>query len=169
MTKISWNDYRWRQKYITLAAFADLPEGMRERKNDYKPTFTILDYDHDGLYSIEKLFLEHYEDPTEYSFVEDVFEGDVTHWEIFKNSSIINKYYIKWKKKAEAILLSKAMTKIVDTAFDETNKNSFAALKYLVERNGKTDKKSVGRPKKEKTTDDIDSSSLLEDIKRLRQ
>ena len=165
---MQWNDYRWRQKYITLAAFADLPEAMRERKTDYKPTFTILDHDHDGLYSIEKLFLDRYDDPTEYKFVEDVFEGDVKHWEVFKNSSVINKYYQKWKNKAEAKLLSRAMTQIVETAFDETNKNSFAALKYLVERNNKTPKKTVGRPKKEKEEDSIDTTSLLEDIKRLQ-
>ena len=169
MTKITWKDYRWNQKYITLAAFADLVELRKERAEEYKPTFTIAEDHKDGLYSMEKLFLEYYRDPTEYRFVQDVFEGDIKHWETMKNSSAVNKYYILWKQKAEARLLSEAMGRIVTTALDEDNKNSFQALKYLVERNTvKAAKKSVGRPKKEIEDDGVDTKSLLEDIKRIQ-
>lgn len=170
MTKIVWNDVRRNIKYITNAAIADLPELCENYHGDYKPTFTIAPQHKDGLYSIEQLFLEHYTDPTEYSFVEDVFEGDVKHWEEFKNGTFIKPYYLKWKAKAEGRLLSEAMSKIVTTAFDENNKNSFQALKYLVERNNKPDnKRTVGRPKKEKDSNDGDSKVLLDAINRLKE
>lgn len=169
MTKIQWNDYRWNQKYITLAAFADMPETKKDYSGDYKPTFTITEDHKEGLYSMEKLFLEYYRDPTEYQFVQNVFDGDIKHWETMKNSSVLSKYYTKWKQKAEARLLSEAMGRIVTTALDEDNKNSFQALKYLVERNTvKAAKKSVGRPKKEIEDDGVDTKSLLEDIKRIQ-
>lgn len=167
MTKIKWNDDRCRRRYVTNSAFYDLPSNMQPAP-DYKPTFTLKPVDTDGYYSMERLFLEHYQDPTEYSFVEDVFEGDVEHWEVFKNAEFTGSLYKRWKKMALARLQSEAMLKIVATAYDDNNKNNFNALKYLVDLDKKTDKKSVGRPKKVKTTDDIDSSSLLEDIKRLK-
>lgn len=170
MTKIQWRDYRRNVKYVTNAAFVDLPDCKTDYNVDYKPTFTILPEDHDGYLSMEKLFVERYTDPTEYVFVQDVFEGDFDHWETFKSSKFLNKYYNQWKKKAEGKLLSEAMSKLIEAAFDDTNRNSFQALKYLVERKAKTDtKKAVGRPKKAVEEPDIDSTSLLEDIKRLRQ
>lgn len=170
MTKVVWKDYRRRQKYVTNAAIADLPELMKGYHKEYKPTFTILPEHHDGLYSLESLFMEYYYDPTEYSFVENVFDGDVRHWEEFKNSAIIRNYYKKWKEKAEGKLMSEAMAKIVQKAFDDSDKSSFQALKYLVERNQKTDTKaSRGRPKKEKETDTRDDKLLMDAIKRMQE
>lgn len=170
MYPIKWKSYRWNQKYITVKAFADLPEISDAVRGDYPATFTIDSEDKEGLYSMERLFLDCYKDPTEYLFVQRVFEGDVQHWEVFKNSGVINKYYLKWKKKAEAKLLSEAMTRIVETAFDEDNKNSFTALKFLVDRGNKTqNSKAVGRPKKEKEEPSIDSKALLADIARIKE
>lgn len=164
--KITWKDYRKNQKYVTNAAIADLVAPGMNYRTDYKPTFTAKPYHHDGLYSLEQLFLDHYMDPTEYSFVEDVFEGDFKHWERFKTSQWIQPLYENWKKKAEAKLMSEAMNKIVTIAFDENNKSCFQALKYLVERKPK---EKVGRPKKEKEEDKGDDKVLLEAIKRIQE
>lgn len=170
MSKIVWRDYRKNVKYVTNKAVADIPELVTVDKGGYQPTFTLAPEHHDGLYSLEQLFLEHYNDPTEYAFVERVFDGDVKHWEEFKNSNFINRHYLKWKAKAEGRLLSEAMSKIVSTAFDENNKNSFQALKYLVERNTKsTDKPGRGRPKKEKEAASSDDKLLLDAIKRMQE
>lgn len=168
MEKIKWNDDRCRRRYVTNSAFYDLPSNMQPAP-DYKPTFTLKPVDTDGYYSMERLFLDHYRDPTEFSFVEDVFEGDVDHWEVFKTSEFTGSLYKSWKKKALAHLHSEAMGKIVETAFDDSNKNNFNALKYLVDLDKNADKKAVGRPKKEKKADEVDTSSLLEDIKRLKE
>lgn len=170
MTKIIWKDYRKNNKYITNAAVVGIVEISDSNRGDYKPTFTLAPQHEDGLYSLEQLFLEHYNDPTEYSFVEDVFEGDVKHWEEFKNGRFIHPHYLKWKAKAEGRLLSEAMSRIVETAFDGNNKNSFQALKYLVERNTKsTDKPGRGRPKKEKEAAPSDDKLLLDAIKRMQE
>lgn len=168
--KITWNDYRQNVKYVTNAAIADLPMLRKGYHGDYKPTFTIAPEHHDGLYSLEQLFVEHYNDPTEFSFVEDVFEGDVKHWEAFKSSHFIAPLYENWKRKAEGKLMSEAMAKIVDTAFDEKNRSSFQALKYLVERKQKDDTKPTrGRPKKVKEEPKDNDNMLLEAIKRIQE
>lgn len=170
MTKVIWKDYRRKIKYVTTASVADLVGVSEDYYGEYKPTFTALPEDHDGLYSIEKLFMEYYKDPTEFQFVENVFEGDVKHWEAFKDSFFIAPLYARWKQKAEAKLLSEAMGKIVETAFDENNKSSFQALKYLVERNQKHDTKATrGRPKKAKEEPKDNDRMLLDAIKRIQE
>ena len=113
--------------------------------------------------------MEHYKDPTEYTFVRDAFEGDIQHWEAVKECLMLVKVYPVWKKKAMARLTSEAMLKIVETAFDDSNKNSFTALKYLVEKDAKVTKKTgAGRPKKEKEPDEVPTSDLMADIARLK-
>ena len=113
--KVQWKDKRKSRKYFTNRIFADLPCTAIPEDDPYIPTFTIAPEHHDGLYSMEKLYMEHYSDPTEYSFVQDVFEGDLDHWEAVKNSQWLAKYCALWRKNAEAKLLSDAMMKIVST------------------------------------------------------
>lgn len=168
--KIEWKDVRKAVKYVINRCFIELINRSSVSIENYKPTFTLAEEDRDGYYSMERLFLEHYQDPTEYTFVQDVFDGDIQHWDAMKTSQWIEPYYKKWKKKAEAKLLSEAMNKIVSTAFDESNRNSFQALKYLVERKQKDDTKTkVGRPKKVKEEETVDSKELLADIARLKE
>ena len=52
---------------------------------------------------------------------------------------------------------------------DDNNRNSFQALKFLVDRGSKlTTEKKAGRPKKEKLEEPVDSQALLDDIARLK-
>jgi len=170
MTKVVWKDIRKNQKYYTNVIFVDSTYGNKNGPTPYKPTFTLEPEDHDGYYSMEKLFMDHYQDPTEYSFVRDAFEGDVLHWEAVKESQTLRDVYPEWKKRAVAKLTSEAMCKIVETAFDSSNKNSFTALKYLVEKDNKPAKKSgAGRPKKPVVADEVPTSDLLADIARLKE
>ena len=147
-------------KYVCKSAFADLPS--ISTSTDYTPTFTILPYDHDGLISMEQRFLEYYADPTEYRFVQEVFEGDVTHWEVFKNSIGLCDYYQEWKQKALKKLQSEAMQKLVESALN----NNIQALKYLLDMN--VDKRGKGRPKKPREAEEVDTKDLLADIARLK-
>ena len=90
-------------------------------------------------------------DPTETKFVDECFEGDFKHWNIFKTSTYIQPIYERIKKEAEQRLLADVMSKIVDTAMDDNNKSQMVALKFLVDRGQKItieDKPSRGRPKK---------------------
>lgn len=168
MTKIKWNDVRFNRRYIINQIFYDLPSDIVPVPG-YKPTFTLKPVDTDGYYSMERLFLEYYKDPTEYSFIRDVFEGDADHWEAFKNGDFTGNLYRKWKVAAIGRLQSEAMNKIVATAFDDNNRNAFNALKYLVDLDKKTEKsKTRGRPKKEIIEEPVDSQALLDDIARLK-
>ena len=166
-----WKDYRKKRgKYVLSMAFGDIPEGIYHLLDrEYVPTFSLQSEDHDGLVSMEKLYLQFYKDPTEYSFVKEVFEGDWEHWYQMRESKLVAPLYARWKHDAEAKLYAEAMKQVVSTAFDENNKNSFAALKWLIERGNKnTTTKSVGRPKKEKKEPEIDTSDLLKDLERLK-
>lgn len=169
MMKIQWKDVRKNVNYITNAAFGDIPNYKYTIPDGYKPTFTMKDHDNNGLISMERLYVEHYADPTEYTFVQDVFDGDLKHWEAFKNATRIRDLYKGWKKKAEQKLLSEAMQEVVRTAFDPSNKSSFQALKFLVDRGTKMEEPKRGRPKKEKEPEEESNKELLEDIKRLKE
>lgn len=170
-----WNDYRKNVKYVTRASFADLPLQIASAAEGYKPTWSIEDEDHDGLFSFRKWFLKFYTDPTESEFVKHCFESDYTHWETFKTSKDIKKYYETYKREAETLLLADTMRKIFEVAMDTSNKSSMTALKYLADRGAKAlgePGPSKGRPKKA----DIDRAAreiaeedkdLLSDLKRI--
>lgn len=159
-----WKDYRKNySRYVTNSAFVEY-----NVLSDYKPTFTLADEDHDGYLSFSKLFLSYYKDPSEASFVEDVFEGDWKHWEAFKNSINIDELYSTLRKQADKRLESEAMSKIISIAFDDNNKNNLQALKFIIDGKAAKSKEKVGRPKKEKKEPEIDSKDLLADIQRLR-
>ena len=165
--KVVWRDVRRNVRYITNAAFADLP--CAAKNESYIPTFTVEPDDKGPLLSMEKLYMSYYKDPTEYSFVRDVFDGDIKHWEFFKNSAGIKELYDRWRSAACAKLASEATEKIVNIAFDDNNRNQFTALKYLVEKDNKpTTRNSVGRPKKEPKAPDFSSRDIMEDIARLK-
>ena len=165
--KVEWKDVRRNTHYIINSAFGDLPQRMQGDK--YIPTFTIEPEDNNGLISMERLYMEHYRDPTEYTFVRDVFDGDMKHWEAFKNGTFIKEHYDRWRSAACAKLASEATEKIVNIAFDDNNRNQFTALKYLVEKDNKpTTRNSVGRPKKEPKAPDFNSRDIMEDIARLK-
>lgn len=163
-----WNDYRRSVKYITNAAFLEQIGPGAVKLEGYKPTFTLADEDKEGCYSFSKLFLKHYKDPTEMSFINEVFEGDIKHWETFKTSNFIAPIYERLRRKADLMLQSDAIGKIVEIAFDDNNRNNFTALKYLVDRNKTATKTGAGRPKKVKEENEIDSKDLLADISRLK-
>ena len=163
-----WNDYRCNPKYVTNGAFLEQIAPVGDRNKEYKPTFTTADEDKDGCYSFSKLFLSHYTDPTEMTFINEVFEGDLKHWETFKTSNAIAPIYERLRKKADLMLQSDAMRRIYAIAMDDNNKNSFTALKYLADRAPKPAKEPVGRPKKVKETEEVSSKDLLADIERLR-
>lgn len=164
-TVMKWNDKRrLSNRYFTVSTVKELNYYLP----DYKSTFTLADEDHDGLYSFPSLFLKHYQDPTEMAFVNEAFEGDIEHWEAFKNAKLIFPIYTRLRKKADMMLQSAAMNKIVNIAFDDSNKNNFTALKYLVDRKTKEPTKGRGRPKKEEKEEEISEKELLKDLERVK-
>lgn len=174
---MKWNDVRRKTVYVTRGAFDYMPVSGWHAPENYKPTWTLDDEDHDGVYSLRKWYLKFYQDPTEVEFVKTCFEGDFKHWDVFKNSKDIGTYYRQYKKDAEAMLLADAMKKIVEIAMDTSNKSSMSALKYLADRGSRLlegPKERGGRPKKEdirQAARDIvkEDSDLLNDLKRISE
>lgn len=172
---MKWNSIRKDKKYITRAAFADLPWDSNRYSEHIKPTWTCADEDHDGLYSFRKHFLMYYTDPTELTFVRECFEGDLKHWEAFKNAREIKGVYQEIKKEAEMMLMRDAFSKIIEIAGDTNNKSSMTALKYLADRGAKVlgePANKGGRPKKEdiaKAAREIaeEDKDLKEDLARI--
>ena len=115
-------------RYMTTIAIKEL----RYPTAVIPPIFTLETEDKDGLISLPKAYEKYYQDPTEYNFVKDYFDGNFTHWEEFKNSPKIRPVIEGLKKKNEKRLEAEAMAKIVNIAFDDSNKNNLAALKILV-------------------------------------
>lgn len=162
--KITWKDSRRPgAKYVTASAFAETM-----CSDNYKPTFTTADEDKGDLLSFSKLFLSYYMDPSEETFVRDVFEGDWKHWNIFKNSTMTKEMYKELRKRADEMLAGAAMNKVIAIAFDDDNKNNLQALKFIIDGAAKQKKEPVGRPKKEKKEPEVDSKDLLADIQRLK-
>lgn len=176
MTLMKWNDYRRKAvKYVTNGSIADLVAPGVVPMEGYKPTWTVAEEDHDGLYSLKKWFLKYKSDPTETQFVDECFEGDFRHWEAFKNSQYIKPIYERIKKEATQRNLADVMQKITTIALDDNNKSQMVALKYLVDKYSKeTGEPSTGRgrPKKadvERAAKEIaeEDKALAEDLKRI--
>ena len=62
--KIEWKDVRKAVKYVINRCFIELINRSSVSIENYKPTFTLAEEDKDGYYSMEKLFIAHYKDPT---------------------------------------------------------------------------------------------------------
>lgn len=162
---MKWNDHKKAGvKYVINAAFKEYnqnPEG-------YVSTFTTADEDDEIYKSFSKVYLKYYLDPTEYQFVEDVFDGNWEHWEKFREGRDTAEICQKLRKKAEKMRIAKAYEQITNIAYDENNKNNLQALKFLLGDTIKEEKKGAGRPKKAKAEPEVDTTELLEDVKRLK-
>lgn len=153
-------------KKPTVGIFKELHQ---ESGDGVEVIYTLKDEDDGELKSFPQLFYKHYKDPTEMTLVKEAFGGDLDTWDAIKQSSNFSKYYKTMRKKADMMLMSDAYTEITRIAFDDTNKNNFTALKYLVDKGAKTvTPASKGRPKKNKDVETVDTSDLAADIARLQ-
>lgn len=163
---MKWNSYRRiGNKYIINSAFKE----FNQNSENYKSTFTVADEDDGDYKSFSKLYLKYYLDPTELQFINAVFDGDIEHWEQFREGRDTADLCRKLRKKAEKMRIAKAYQEITNIAYDENNKNNLQALKFLLGDTIKEEKKTAGRPKKAKAEPEVDTSDLLEDVKRLKQ
>lgn len=128
---------------------------------DYTPSFTVKprDTEFDGvLYpSMKRLYLECL-DPTEETFVNLVFDGDWLQWDRIRYSPQLLQYmkrgaglnpettwYDEWREELETKLRSMGVRAVIEIAGDKTNKNNFAAAKFLTTGAWKGNR---GRPSK---------------------
>lgn len=150
-------------RYVTRGLFKEF-----NTNSSYTPTFNLKQEDDEDTYSFEKIYLA-LNDPTEYKLVEQVFNGDVKHWEACKVSPELSDFIDRCREKLMKKLQSEAFGKIMSLAFEDGNKNQMSALKILYDIKPIKTVKEVGRPKKEKKVEEVDNKDLLEDIKRLKE
>lgn len=138
---IKWKSERInaKGKYITLSAIKE----FNTDSENIPPTFTLNE--------LHDLYMKHYRDPTEISFVKEAFENDYQHWKVFKASKQFSPYYSMWREEADLRLLSDSVNEIKRISEDPGNKGQLGALKYLADRGylRTEDTSKRGRPSKE--------------------
>lgn len=116
-------------------------ETMQEKGGE--PAFTLKGYDHKGLCSMRRLYVE-LADPTEYTQAM-VLLGSWEHWERLSNVPWFKSEHLDaWRAELEVKLRSQAI-------MDMQESNSLKAKEFLANAKWKPDEKSPrrGRPTKE--------------------
>ena len=115
------------------------------------PIFNLTDENDDTTVSIKLLYLKHYMDPTEISFIDEELCGKYALWERIKTHSRVKALYKEWVDEARARFRAERYRQIAEIAEDPTNKARFQALKYLTDEGYYVEKetKKMGRPTKE--------------------
>ena len=108
----------------------------------------------DAMYDTEelhKLYISHFNDPTEVEFVDKCLGGDFGWWERCKAAKLFVPIYKEWRTEARQRYLHGNVKEIACIAADESNKARFAALKYLCDTGfaNEDEKRKAGRPSKE--------------------
>lgn len=127
------------------------------------------DFEKDGtIYpSLYKLYMS-YNDPTEYSFANEVL-GGWEHWQKILVSKEIRDLVDRWREEMEIKLMSQAISAMRETALNEGSKGTSAA-RYLAERGWQ---KKAGRPTKEQIAREARiqaglETEIAEDAERIR-
>lgn len=110
--------------------------------------YTLKDHDHNGYPSLYRLYMET-NDPTEWRFATTYLDG-WKHWELLQACVWFKPYIERWRRELELRMKSQALARIMAEA-KTTNKESFSANKYLLEKGWepKDTASKRGRPSKE--------------------
>jgi hypothetical protein len=135
----------------------------------FKPIFTIKDYDHDGLISMKRVYMEE-ADPTEYRPAMKLF-GDWGHWQKFLTLEWFKPIVESWREELEIKLRSDAIKGIVSMSKQE-NPTGLNAMKFLANKEYVPDEKKRGRPSKKEIARNMKiqqgiKNETEEDMKRL--
>jgi hypothetical protein len=118
--------------------------------------YTLKDDDHqvgEELYvSLYKRYLA-LEDVTEYTFANTYFDS-FEHWTLLSETEWMKPHVARWRKELELQLKARAMEQLKEIAKDKGNKNSFEAIKILMNAGWK-DKRNAGRPDKKEVDKQI--------------
>lgn len=108
--------------------------------------YTLKREPHQGYPSFYQKYLELL-DPTEYK-VATTLLGGWDHWEQLLKASWFNSEVLQWRRELAAKIESMAMDRLITLASSPSDKNAFAAAKYLHERAEKAaGKRDPGRPR----------------------
>lgn len=110
--------------------------------------YTLKDSDHEGYKSLYLCYI-YSSDPTEINFANEYFEG-WEHWQMIANASWFKPFIARWREELELRMRASALSRIQQVAEDATDKNSFAANRYILSGDWSPKQKGgVGRTTKE--------------------
>lgn len=122
------------------------------------------------LWSLPKLYNK-YGDPTEFDFAMKVF-GDFGLWKKLCSMKTVAPYIEEMRENLKYMMKSKIVAKMMDVV-EEGGPRAFQAAKWLSEQgwniDATTEKKVVGRPKKEKEVDEDIPEDALDLIKSFKK
>lgn len=133
--------------------------------------YTLKTEDHLNYPSLYKIYMS-YDDPLEYQFALDNFDG-WDHWEIICNTAWFKPYITKWRREAEIRQKSRALARVREEA-RSGSRDALNANKYLLEKRWIEKEPSTrGRPSKEEILKESEllleksNSKIVEDAARL--
>jgi hypothetical protein len=91
-------------------------------------------------------------DPTEVTFVEEIFDGDFTWWFRLSGTAWFQKHLKDWKREADIKRKSKAFEAIVKEATSAESKNALQAARYLIDEPWKKSRTKAAIKAKEETS-----------------
>lgn len=154
-------------QYLTSGLFLETDKGAEGNK----PLYTLKPYDHKGLPSLKRLYLEA-EDPTEFDFACTYLE-DYAHWERLCNTAYFRPHVEQWRKELALKLKSRALKAIIKDAVDgKYDANKFLVANGWIEKN-EPGKAQRGRPSKSEVKEELArqaeiEKSLMDDMERLK-
>lgn len=122
----------------------------------FKPVFTLQE--------VKALYLD-CRDPSEYTVAQTLL-GDWEHWQEVRNHNLIKPHVDKWAAELQVKLQSEA---IAQMKLHAKQQGGTAAAKWLAEKGyaEASEKKAVGRPKKEEEMPIVPSGRIAGDMARL--
>lgn len=93
--------------------------------------YTLKDEDYKGIPSLRRLYLEA-KDPTEYQFANQCFYS-WEHWCSIRDQEWIKPKLTKWREELKVLILSEALTSVVEEATNPISRSRLSAAKYLLE------------------------------------
>lgn len=93
--------------------------------------YTLKDEDYKGYPALRRLYLEA-KDPTEYQFANQCFYS-WEHWCLIREQEWIKPKLAKWREELKVLILSEALTSVVEEATNPISRSRLSAAKYLLE------------------------------------
>jgi len=117
------------------------------RSNKFAPVFTLKDYDHRGLPSLKRLYLE-IADPTEYQTAIKLL-GSFKHWQRLMSCQWMEPHIKEWRVELETALESEHIKHLVEISQNPKNASRVTATKLLLEKPWRKIGTLRGRPSSE--------------------
>ena len=144
-------------------------ESIQTSDAPFQPIFTMTDKESEDLYSFKKLYMEHYNDPTEVSFVDAVLGGRFDILKAIEKHKELKDYLQTIREEAHARYLKDTYKSIKEIADISDPKTAIGALKFLCTAVRGTDEVSSSRGRPSKKEIQQRTNEILSDDKEIQE